>query len=51
MNGEIPQFTGINSPYEEPLKPDIILDTEHKSIEENLKAILEMLKNRGIIRR
>jgi len=51
IDGEIPQFTGINSPYEEPLKPDIILDTEHKSIEENLKAILEMLKNRGIIRR
>ena len=51
MNGEIPQFTGINSPYEEPLSPDIILDAEHKSIEDNLKALLEMLKRKGIIRR
>jgi bifunctional enzyme CysN/CysC len=51
MNGEIPQFTGINSPYEEPLNPDVILDSEHKSIEDNLKALLEMLKRKGIIRR
>ena len=51
MDGEIPQFTGINSPYEEPLNPDIILDAEHKSIEDNLKALLEMLKRKGIIRR
>ncbi len=51
MDGEIPQFTGINSPYEEPLNPDIILDTEHISIEDNLKAILEMLKKKGIIRK
>jgi bifunctional enzyme CysN/CysC len=51
MNGEIPQFTGINAPYEEPLNPDIILDTEHKSIEDNLKAMLDLLKSRGIIRK
>ena len=51
MDGEIPQFTGINSPYEEPLNPDVILDSEHKSIEENLRALLDMLKRKGIIRK
>ena len=51
IDGEIPQFTGINSPYEEPLSPDVILDSEHKSIEENLKALLDMLKKKGIIRK
>ncbi len=51
IDGEIPQFTGINSPYEEPLNPDVILDSEHKSIEENLRAVLEMLKRKGIIRK
>jgi bifunctional enzyme CysN/CysC len=51
IDGEIPQFTGINSPYEEPLNPDVILDSEHKSIEENLRAILDMLKRKGIIRK
>ena len=51
IDGEIPQFTGINSPYEEPLNPDVIIDSEHKSIEENLRAILDMLKRKGIIRK
>ncbi|MCR4290557.1 MAG: sulfate adenylyltransferase subunit CysN [Candidatus Scalindua sp.] len=51
IGGEIPQFTGINAPYEEPLNPDVILDSEHKSIEENLKALLAMLKRKGIIRK
>jgi bifunctional enzyme CysN/CysC len=51
IDGEIPQFTGINAPYEEPLNPDIILDTEHISIEDNLKAMLGLLKSRGIIRK
>ena len=50
IDGKIPQFTGINSPYEEPLNPDVILDSEHMSIEENLKALIEMLKRKGIIR-
>ena len=51
IDGELPQLTGINTPYEEPLNPDIVLDTEHKSIEENLKAILAMMKSKGIIRK
>jgi bifunctional enzyme CysN/CysC len=49
--GELSQLTGIDSPYEEPLNPDIVLDTEHKPIEDNLKAMLDLLKSRGIIRK
>ncbi len=51
IDGELPQLTGISTPYEEPLNPDIVLDTEHESLEENLKAILAMMKSRGIIRK
>ena len=51
IGGEIPQFTGINAPYEEPLNPDIILDTEHKSIEDNLKLIVDKMQNEGIIKK
>ena len=51
IDGKIPQFTGINAPYEEPLNPDIVLDTEHISIEDNLKAMLGLLKSKGIIRK
>jgi len=32
--GEIPDFTGVTAPYEEPRLPDLVLDTEKYSIEE-----------------
>jgi adenylylsulfate kinase len=51
IDGEIPQFTGINAPYEEPFSPAIILDTEHKSIEDNLKLIADKMRNEGILKK
>ncbi|MEL1239872.1 adenylyl-sulfate kinase [Flavobacterium flavipallidum] len=43
QKGEISDFTGINSPYEVPLSPDIIVDTTDKSIEESLETITNWL--------
>jgi adenylylsulfate kinase len=40
-NGEIKDFTGISAPFEEPLDADIVVDTEHNSIEDCVKEILE----------
>jgi len=40
-NGEIEDFTGISAPFEEPLDADIIVDTEHSSIEDCVKEILD----------
>lgn len=37
--GEIKQFTGISSPYEPPLSPELIIDTETHSIEECIAQI------------
>lgn len=39
--GEIPNFTGISSPFEEPEQPDVVVKTAEFSIEE----CLEQLKN------
>lgn len=41
--GEIPNFSGISSPYEIPKNPDITLDTTGKSIEECVEYIVEQL--------
>ena len=41
--GEIKDMTGISSPYEVPLRPDIIL-TEKDSIEESIQKIYEMIQ-------
>ena len=43
--GEIPNFSGINSPYEVPSNPRITIDTANKTIEECVDYILEELKD------
>lgn len=42
--GLIPNFTGINSPYEEPINPDIILDTTKKTPEESADILFKFIK-------
>lgn len=49
-SGEIKNFTGIDDPYEEPLNPEIVLDTTHNSAEENADSILKFLIEKGFIK-
>ncbi len=44
--GEIPEFTGISSPYEEPLNPEIVLDTGRQSVEESVRRVVEFAEAR-----
>jgi sulfate adenylyltransferase len=44
--GEIPEFTGISSPYEAPEDADVVVDTTGRTIEECLAEILEALDDR-----
>lgn len=39
--GEIPDFTGIDSPYEEPRNPELMIDTSQLGIEEAVRSILK----------
>ncbi len=48
--GEIPEFTGISSPYENPDNPELILDTNTLSIEECLKRLISYLSQRQLIK-
>lgn len=41
--GEIPEFTGISSPYEEPADADVRVDTTGRTIEDALGDVLEAL--------
>ena len=47
--GEIAQFTGISSPYEPPLTPEIILHTDRESVAESVDRIMGLLKDRGYL--
>ena len=44
--GEIKDFTGISSPFERPVNPDLVLDTENKSINEIGDTLISVLKNK-----
>lgn len=47
--GEIKNFTGIDDPYEAPLKPEIVLNSHEQSLEEEVEILLNSLAERGII--
>ncbi|MDQ1257179.1 MAG: adenylylsulfate kinase [Candidatus Hydrogenedentes bacterium] len=47
--GKIPEFTGISAPYEEPLNPELIVDTGVLSIEESVAQVMGLLETRGIV--
>lgn len=45
--GEISDFTGISSPYEEPEQAEITVDTDQHSIDECVEQIIAELESRG----
>lgn len=47
--GEIPEFTGISSPYEVPEDADVVVDTTGRTIEAALEDVLAGLRERGLL--
>lgn len=47
--GQIPQFTGRDSDFEEPQEPHLLLDTEQLSVEDSVFEVLEYLRKQQII--
>ncbi|MFE0565552.1 adenylyl-sulfate kinase [Priestia megaterium] len=47
--GEIKNFTGINSPYEEPVNPELVVETDTLSIEECVNKIIIYLETMKLI--
>ncbi|MYH63925.1 MAG: adenylyl-sulfate kinase [Caldilineaceae bacterium SB0675_bin_29] len=47
--GEIPNFTGVSAPYEEPLQPEMVLETDRHSADELAQQIMEALAQAGIL--
>ncbi len=47
--GEIKEFTGIDAPYEEPLNPELVIDTSQLSLEESAQKVIDYLKQKKII--
>ena len=47
--GEIPNFTGVSAPYEEPPQPEMVLETDRHSADDLAQRILEELVQAGIV--
>jgi len=42
--GEITEFTGVSAPYEPPLKPELTVDTDHRSIDDCVQEIVDYVE-------
>ena len=47
--GEIPFFTGIDSPYEAPVRPDLVINTCDLNLEDSVHEVLILLIKHGVI--
>ena len=48
-SGEIKNYTGIDSPYEVPSNPELVIDTESESLGESVAEVVDFLKSKEII--
>lgn len=49
IRGEIKEFTGISDPYEEPVNPELVLETDRETLEESARKVLDYLKKSGYL--
>ncbi len=47
--GEIKEFTGVSAPYEEPLNPEVVVDTGEMTLDESVTFLLDYLKSSGVL--
>ncbi len=47
FRGEIQGFTGVSDPYEEPLAPEVVLETAVEPVEESTQKVLDALARLG----
>ncbi len=49
LAGEIKEFTGVSDPYEEPLHPEVVVETDRESVEDSVEKILSRLQELGYV--
>ena len=47
--GEIKNYTGIDSPYEAPSNPELVVDTKNELLEKSITKVINFLKSKEII--
>jgi sulfate adenylyltransferase len=49
LAGEVLHFTGVSDPYEPPVNPEIVVQTDKETVDESVKRILAVLEERGLL--
>ena len=49
LRGEIKNFTGVSDPYEEPLNPEVVLESDKETEEESLAKVVAKLEELGYL--
>jgi bifunctional enzyme CysN/CysC len=49
LRGEIAEFTGISSPYEEPLNPALVVESDVQAVEDSVEQLIDLLVRQGIV--
>ena len=49
LRGEIANFTGVSDPYEEPLNPEVVLESDKETEEESLAKVVAKLEELGYL--
>ncbi len=47
--GEVANFTGISDPYEPPLNPEVVIETDKETVEQSVARILQKLRELNLI--
>jgi adenylylsulfate kinase len=47
--GEVKEFTGISSPYEPPVKPELVVDTGSQPLDICVAQVMALLRERGLV--
>jgi len=50
QRGELPHFTGVSDPYEEPVAPEVVVDSGTQTVDESVAAIIAHLDAAGYLR-
>jgi len=49
LAGEIPNFTGVSDPYEEPLNPELVIESDKEPLEESVNKVMSKIKELGYV--
>jgi len=49
MAGQIKEFTGVSDPYEEPLKPELVVETDNETLEASTEKVLRRMAELGYL--